>query len=233
MKKKIFLALLSFSYPLLQGCYPGWQTVKIEPSVVNQPCVLQGKMEVCKSVDSNCEIWFKKRATKVDANTISIETYDEVSFGRYYNCQPGFPPYKKLRFSKEDYTQGSNTVTGQAFLRQRGGGVVTCAGNTVIMYPNNLYFLAKRNGSPEVEINDESSFMEKSTQCDATGNFEFSNIQNGEWVIETTVGWDVPEIIRIGYYYSIHTNRQGGLMRKEITVRSNEKNRFIISNTSE
>ena len=233
MKKRLLVAFLSFSYLLLQGCYSGWQSVKVESSVVHEPCILQGTMEVCEPTQHTCEIWFKKRATKVDANTISVETYPSVSFGRYYNCQPGFPPYKKLIFTKEGYTQGASTVTGQAFLRQRGGGVVTCAGNTVIMYPNNIYFLAKRNGAPEVEINAESSSMEKSTQCDATGNFEFNNIQNGGWVIETTVGWDVPEINRVGYYYFISSNRQGGLMRKEITVRSNEKNRFIISNTSE
>lgn len=230
MKKRFFIAILSFNCLLLQGCYPGWQAVKVESSVVNKSCKLQGKMEMCKETQSKCEIWFKKRATKEGANTIIFETFSEGSYGRYYNCQPGFPPYKKLKFTQEGYTQGANTVTGQAFLRQRGGGVVTCAGNRVIMYPNTMYFLAKRNGAPEIEISNESSTMEKSTQCDATGNFEFNNIQNGGWVIETTVGWDVPEINRIGYYSS---NRQGGLMRKEITVRSNEKNRFIISNTSE
>ncbi|MDQ6996926.1 MAG: hypothetical protein Q9M82_05625, partial [Mariprofundus sp.] len=30
---------------------------------------------------------------------------------------------------------GQNTITGQAFLRQQGGGTVTCAGSHVVLFP--------------------------------------------------------------------------------------------------
>lgn len=38
----------------------------------------------------------------------------------------------EVSFIKEE---GTNTITGNAFLRQRGGGVVTCAGENITLYP--------------------------------------------------------------------------------------------------
>ena len=138
--------------------------------------------------------------------------------GKYYNCQVGYPPYEAIKFTRDGYTQGSNTVTGQAFLKQLGGGVVTCAGNVVEIYPNNAYFHASRlNGAHEVEKSIEADSMLKTTLCDALGNFEFADIPDGEWRIEVMVQWH------------INNRSQGGMLREDVTVKSNEKNRFIIS----
>lgn len=227
MKKK-YIALLSLSLPFLQGCYPGWQNVKIEPSVINKPCEYRGR-ESCEGSFTKCNVWFKKRATKVSANTIVWESDSEYTSGRYYSCRPGLPRYEKLKFTKEGYGQGSNTVTGQAFLRQKGGGIVTCAGRKVIIYPNTIYFEAMRDATKDVEVNQELSAMRQVALCDAEGDFEFTNIQDGEWYVETTVSWDVPEVVSVGYYTYITSNRQGGIMRKTVEVDSNKKNRFIIS----
>jgi hypothetical protein len=37
------------------------------------------------------------------------------------------------------HQEGNNTITGEAFLRQNGGGVVTCAGYDVRLVPNTPY----------------------------------------------------------------------------------------------
>ncbi|MFI3123590.1 MAG: hypothetical protein QX194_06650 [Methylococcales bacterium] len=218
---------------MLHGCtdlrYPGWNEVKVERSAANKPCELKGARETCSNSVADCEIWLKKRATLVNANTIVVESSPKVSTAKYYNCQPGLPLYKKLKFTKEGYTQGSNSVIGQGFLTQQGGGVVTCAGKMVSMRPNNAYFLALYNGTQEVEQSDEAATMDKSTQCDATGNFEFDNIQDGEWTIETTVSWNVYRVNNAGPFLYTAKDKQGGIMRKNVTVKSNEKNKFIIS----
>ncbi len=103
-------------------------------------------------------------------------------------------------------------------MKQQGSGVVTCAGNIVEIYPNNTYFRAsKLDGAHEVEKSLEADSMVKETLCDALGNFEFTNIPDGEWRIETTVQWYV------------NYRPQGGMLKEDVTVKSNEKNRFIIS----
>lgn len=246
--KKSLIVLLSFSYSVLNGCaYDGWEEVKIEPTVVGQSCELKGKIEECHYTFERCETWFKKRAIKAKANTTVFQPEEHTTskkqkfYGRYYNCQTGLPPYTKLKFSKKSYSTESNTVTGQAFLRQKGGGVVTCAGEYVVMYPNTEYFKNRRNGMKEVEYSKEVSTMEHFTQCDAEGNFEFDNIESGSWVIETAVRWEVakighvgvypvyvPGVYSFGYYYK-YNDEQGGHMKKQVTVKSDQKNRFIIS----
>ena len=75
----------------------------------------------------------------------------------------------------------------------------------------------------DVELNQELSAMRKIALCDAEGDFEFTNIQDGEWYIETTVSWDVPEVVGVGYYAYIVSNREGGIMRKIVEVASNKK----------
>jgi hypothetical protein len=226
-------SLLTILLPLLTGCssikYAGWEDVGIAEVVIGRPCKLAGKLETCKGNRTRCEAWFKKRATKVDANEIIIDDSSRIAFARYYYCKNGLPPYKKVKFIGDGYNTGVSDVMGQAFLRQRGGDVVTCAGRTVVMYPNDTYFLARRDPTKEVEWSDEASRMERSTKCDATGSFEFYDVENGDWIIETSVSWEIPEIVNIGHYYDVYMKNQGGSMKENVSVRPNTKNKFIIS----
>ena len=139
MKKYILIFILV----LIEGCsrFHGWEDVTIFDSVEGKPCVSRGTSEVCKYSTDVCKDWFRKRATIVEANAVEITSRT----GRYFSCRTGYPLFKTIKkvvpkFTKERYKPGSNKVTGQAFLRQRGGQVVTCAGVQVIMYPNTKYF---------------------------------------------------------------------------------------------
>lgn len=197
---------------LSTGCaslkYPNWETVSIEYSVDNKPCVKKGINEQCSSTKDDCNIWFKKRATLVKANTVEIHSNisDTKFVSKYFQCETGMPLYKKPKFNKEDYKSGSNTVTGQAFLRQNGGGIVTCAGKTVVLYPDTAYFsdiFDEEYGEfllTDNELNQAKSVV-KETQCDAQGSFEFYKIPAGKWVIKTNVSWDVYSVKSIGTYY--------------------------------
>lgn len=87
------------------------------------------------------------------------------------------------------------SVYGQAFLRQQGGGVVTCAGSPVMLVPDTPYFREAVlkpmfvHGAKHHPMPPDASAMVAKTTCDASGDFEFHNIPRGSWLVATTVAW--------------------------------------------
>lgn len=238
MKNKIFIAAVCLA---LSGCassrYPGYESVNIVSSVENKPCIRLGIREQCNDGSkSDCDVWFKKRATLVQANTVVIKAdpIGNLPTGRYYQCQAGNPLYQSLIFNKQEYGASVETVTGQAFLTQKGGGVVTCAGNRVEMYPDSEYFADIFDGTdrgllPDNKLSGEEQAFLKSSQCDAQGNFEFHNVPAGKWIITAEVRWDVSFVRNNGFFYYTATSPQGGYMSKSVDVKYGEYNKFIIA----
>jgi hypothetical protein len=224
---------------LLAGCanskYPGWQSVAIVDSVENQPCMMNKLTEKCNDTKEDCDVWFKKRATLGNSNAVVVSGYGNYYTGRYFQCKPGQPKYEKPQFNAAGYGPGLNAVIGQAFLTQRGGGVVTCAGRTVQIYPDHVYFNRRyldieRGLIPEYEFSNEGQSYIKTSVCDAQGNFEFRNIPSGDWVIKVDVSWEVPKLgynAWVGYYNT--TSKQGGSLKKSVTVKDDEINKFIVT----
>jgi hypothetical protein len=119
---------------------------------------------------------------------------------------------------------GTSSLEGQAFLRQNGGGVVTCAGEAVKLIPyaglfKEAYDLSKsgkaplpngRNNITVVQYAEADPTYEKlikSTKCDAQGNFKFEGLPSGEWVALTKVQWivaDLPQGAKIGSRVSLN-----------------------------
>jgi len=244
------LTFLSFVF-LLHGCakYKGWEDVKIIESAVGKSCIFLGG-EICEN--KSCETWLKKRATIIKANTLVLDIYSNFTNGKRYQCRTGLPPYNRIEFSKKGYEEGSNIVTGEAFLTQRDGGVITCAGERVTIHPDTEYFLAKNDLTKDIEPSLEASEFEKHTVCDSLGKFEFNNVQNGRWIIETNVSWDVFNtvyvppvqtyvrtsinnltlITLIGPRYHTKNYSQGGDMYRVVEIKNGKKNRFIITRTT-
>lgn len=102
---------------------------------------------------------------------------------------------------------GTNTIKGNAFLRQQGGGVVSCAGSEVLLIPKGAYSterMRKLFGSasakgfkkkPDVRFRRELEAVDgywyalKHTICDIDGKFEFGNVAAGSYFIVTSVTW--------------------------------------------
>jgi hypothetical protein len=223
----IILIILELSF---SGCtemkYPGWEQVRIlnEPpldyeceSLRNEDCTERDKPE--------CPNWYKKRATIFHANTVIMRNTEYSHYAEYLKCHR---PLTRLTFNSNKYLTGSNTVTGQAFLRQKGGDIVTCAGEKVVMIPNDLYFTANEDEYKK-EPSSAANALIKTGQCDAQGNFEIDEIPDGEWIVSTAVKWDVPHFNYMGSasYYSMLP--QGGIIQKIITVKTGKKNKIIIS----
>lgn len=115
-------------------------------------------------------------------------------------------------------------MVGQAFLRQKGGGIVTCAGSSVFLLPDTPYFVQaaiasnSRNGvadMPKPPSRDVTGVREGT--CDAQGNFKFTRLPAGKWQVTTRVSWVV------GYA------RQGGtLLRRLETSAQGEVSTFLL-----
>lgn len=110
---------------------------------------------------------------------------------------------------------GANTIKGNAFLRQRGGGVVTCAGSQVYLVPGTDYakqrFAALYSGDGNTGINrrridpifvpDSAEYKAsvKTTKCDAQGNFVFDRVADGTFYLTTVVNWQVGGVNQGGH----------------------------------
>lgn len=120
---------------------------------------------------------------------------------------------------------GRNEITGSALIRQRGGGVVTCAGGTVnlipatdyavnrltLLYGNGRYLPAPsfaRQFDP-----DPPAFKQniRTTLCNAQGFFRFDDVQDGDFYVQTTVLWQVAG----------HT--EGGGLLQRVSLKSGQR----------
>ncbi len=128
--------------------------------------------------------------------------------------QTPFDPAELEQFKKP----GSASLIGQAFLRQNGGGIVTCAGAPVVLMLDSLYVLEARLAlakgeaiTPEVSQHLYSSILHRTT-CDARGNFAFTGIVPGHYAVSTEVAW------------TVGNEPQGGEIEKDIIVSPGENN---------
>lgn len=96
---------------------------------------------------------------------------------------------------------GTATVSGQAFMRQKSGAVVTCAGFVVTLVPDKGIYAEVANvydsgRNPVKPLYDLKTPAVKLAKCNAQGNFVLSNIPAGKWLLQTEVRWD--EVGHIG-----------------------------------
>lgn len=125
---------------------------------------------------------------------------------------------------------GTGSVTGQAFLTQRGGGVVKAAGRTVTLDPatsigNEWWgkagkvwvFRSLKPPSPGF------AKARRKTVADADGRFKFSGLAAGKYYVRTEVTWE------IGGY----NPTQGGLVGQLVEVRYDETSEVILHQFAE
>lgn len=133
--------------------------------------------------------------------------------------------------AKRQIADGVNIVKGSGFMRQRGGGVVTCAGADVYLVPATEYAKARVTrlyGSILGGVNyrervyfepNPASYLEltKSTKCDAQGNFSFERVADGDFYVQTSVQWEVAN------------SYQGGTILKSISVKNGQIETVILT----
>lgn len=161
-------------------------------------------------------------------------------FGILSNIGSGPPPQQQMQpvqlQSRFDYDvhkpymgTGNNSIIGQGFLRQRGGGVVTCAGSLVLLLPDTPFFreiithLRTGNTPQFVDEAERVAYnsMLRQSQCDAQGNYVFNSLPDGNWIILTEVKWTVPS------RYS--SSQQGGALMQEVQVANGERKQVLLT----
>lgn len=117
-------------------------------------------------------------------------------------AEEAFAPYK---------VKGAGVVSGQAFLRQQGGGVVVCAGEPVLLLPavgpiKEAADLSRRGIRPVAGDKSVGETLRgngadprfadvvRRTQCDAQGNFKFTALPAGDWIVYTRVRWIIADL---------------------------------------
>ena len=138
-------------------------------------------------------------------------------------CAPSIPPYTWTpmpQSQEEEYVpymkKGSGSITGQAFLNQRGGATVKASGRIVTLDPaTNLgrewwtrpvVYRHEYFGVPPSPV-----FLaaRRHTVADAGGRFKFEGLPDGKYFVQTSVTWKVG---------SGRAAVQGGLVGQEVEV---------------
>ena len=139
-------------------------------------------------------------------------------------------PWPEQEYARLD-KKGKNAVSGQAFMKTRGGDVKTCAGETVTLSPVtsysaqffNMEVLGKREAhqrlSPDVDSRIHSYL--KQTTADASGKFTFYDVPAGDYYLYTLVRWEAPT--------ARGHSQQGGWLGQKVSVRDEERNDFILT----
>lgn len=148
------------------------------------------------------------------------------------SCVTG-PPVQELAFVYTDdefgryAVDGDATVTGQAFLRQRGGGVVVCAGAPVVLFPKTPTFdravEAAREGKQPVPMAGADERFKKVARiatCDAQGNFIFERIPRTRWYVFSRVTWEVAD------------SAQGGELIGEVDTSDGGEHRILLTDAN-
>lgn len=126
---------------------------------------------------------------------------------------------------------GSNTIKGNAFLRQRGGGVVTCAGSDVMLWAATgyaeqralaLYGNTAGGFNPGIQYRFEPdepklSVLTRKSICDSQGNFTFEGLADGAYYVATRVAW--------------HTgaSTEGGFVARRVAVAGGKQVAVVLS----
>jgi hypothetical protein len=146
-------------------------------------------------------------------------------------ARPIFPISAQFDFAeaKRLMSDGRNTIRGNAFLRQRGGGVVTCAGSPVFLVPATAYarerierIYGERTittlSNPIFEPDpSEYRATTKNTKCDAQGNFVFERVADGEFFVTTQVLWEIAHTV------------QGGAVMQRVIVKDGQVVNIVIA----
>lgn len=129
---------------------------------------------------------------------------------------------------------GKNTIAGSGLIRQKGGGVVTCAGLKVLLIPTTNYSveriraifkdsthanlpLYRREPSFDPDPIEYAQLTKEST-CDAQGNFEFSNLSDGQFFLISKIYWQVSD-----------NNMQGSVIMRRVNAFDGATVKVVLS----
>jgi len=121
---------------------------------------------------------------------------------------------------------GTSIITGQAFLKTRGGDVKYGAGCMVYLNPVTTYSTEWFTYGiiKEMSLSKADQRIDKyhwETMADGFGNFEFKNLPTGEYYLACNITWEVP-----GKYNLVTT---GGYAYAQAKISTGETIKVIVT----
>lgn len=138
---------------------------------------------------------------------------------------------------------GGSSITGSGFARQRGGGVVSCAGNTVYLMPDTAFyswvitpvveeridgtlgFDSRMGASESYPVADrlagEPLQYVRAASCDIDGRFEFAEVPRGAYLVATVITWFVSG-----------SGQQGGPVFERVSVDGDQSTDVTLTNVN-
>jgi hypothetical protein len=143
---------------------------------------------------------------------------------------PPQPVKRAAQFIESEYAPyglpGTSTITGQAFLKTRGGDVKFGAGNIVALnpvtsYSTEWYEKYVIQGLPISHADPRADKYLWKTIADGNGNFHFSNLPAGDYYLMCSIRWEVPS------EYGLVPS--GGIAHARVTVAPNKEVKVVLT----
>jgi hypothetical protein len=137
---------------------------------------------------------------------------------------PVYPPANPADYAPY-LTQGTGSISGQAFLTTRGGEVRVGAGRPVTLDPltplARAWLRATGFTTDRFSEAPKDPLFEKARRTavnDAQGNYRFSNLPAGQYVLRTIVNW------------TTGMSEQGGLIADTVALKDGEQKTLMLQN---
>ena len=133
--------------------------------------------------------------------------------------------------AQRQLADGPNGIKGSALIRQNGGGVVTCAGETVFLMPATdaasewaVAVYGSRSGGFHGAMTRGMTFegrsdlfgAVRSATCDAQGSFKFDHVADGTFYVFTRIVWTAGML-------------QGGSIMRAVTLSGGQSVDLVLS----
>ncbi len=146
-----------------------------------------------------------------------VTTFDEAEYHRYAGT-------------------GTAAISGEAFLKTRGGDVKIGAGSTVTLDPATRYareWFTKEGNAWRTHNNlpPDPRFVQfrRTTVCDQHGHFTFSDLPAGRYFVRSTVTWETP-VLHQGLFAAVTTmDTQGGVVSAEVDVPDGANREVVLT----
>ena len=142
------------------------------------------------------------------------------------------PTTRTVMFNEDEFRpyaeKGTAIITGDAFLKTRGGEIRKGAGNTIYLMPVTAYtgeWIAHISMYSYLQIAppDPQYFKyEKTTTADSDGRFEFTDLPAGQYYVATKIVWEVPS-------GGGGLSETGGWTSAKVQVALGEKKKVVVT----
>lgn len=141
---------------------------------------------------------------------------------------------------------GTNQIAGTALMWLSSGGVISCAGDSVTLYPatayarewarltyetlephkarpQGFYYRSKDDGPSSVPADPSFLDASRTVPCDGDGHFSFDHVADGEFYVVAHIVWQQHIWDEYGFFYGNQYHGHEGTVTKKIRVQGGQK----------